>query len=107
MSIHYLGMKLTFVGPPGSTDDEFDDFTDRLMDRLDELDCVDPDLTGSLVERTAVITMGVEADDEQDAMWRFLGVLRTALHAAECNTAEWPKFVVLEQTTQDVDLATA
>ena len=96
---HYLVMDMRFVCTgPDDSDEAFDAFTDRIMDELVKLEAfqdtgiIDPDLTASLVERRASVLLGIEASTRQDATRLFLANVRCALHAAECNTADWPHY---------------
>jgi hypothetical protein len=80
------------------SDDVFDAFVDRFIDELDNLqECgpgiVDPDVAGNLAHRTVEVTMGVEAGNLEDACRLFSANIRAALHAAECETPTWPRFV--------------
>lgn len=114
---HYLVMDLDFVCTgPDDSDEAFDAFTDRVMDELVELaelddsGVSDPDLTASLANRTASILMGVEASTRDDAVRLFLANVRCVLHAAECNTADWPNYAPAEHElppVRQVDTADA
>ncbi|URN01243.1 hypothetical protein LUW76_46970 [Actinomadura madurae] len=99
MDIRYLAVDLRFVceDPAEDTDENFDAFTDAVMDALTELEdvdsgIVDPDITARITERTLSVLMGIDADTERDAVRLFSANVRTALHAAECTTADWPVF---------------
>lgn len=102
MTIHHLVADLSFEARNGSVgDDEFDAFVGRVMDELDKLqECdsgiVDPDIVGSIAQRTMSVTMGVEAASAEDASRLFVANVRVALHAAECETREWPYFAPVE-----------
>ncbi|MFD9950793.1 hypothetical protein ACFWYW_58525 [Nonomuraea sp. NPDC059023] len=97
--IYYLVMDLDFVcTQPDDSEEDFDAFTDRVMDELLKLESlkdsgiVGPDSTAGLSERTMSILMGVDASTRQDATRLFLANVRCALHAAECSTADWPNY---------------
>lgn len=100
---HYLAMDLgfTFTGTGADTDDEFDTFTDRVLDALADLERVDagvtdPDITAAIANREMTITMGVEADTPADAMRIFAANVRTALHVAGCQTAGFERTVAFK-----------
>ncbi|MFI6574529.1 hypothetical protein ACIBFB_01920 [Nocardiopsis sp. NPDC050513] len=106
MTIHHLVADLSFNARNGAdSDEEFDAFVDRLVEELDNLqECdpgiVDPDVVGSLTNRTVSITMGVEAGNLEDASRLFSANIRAALHAAECETPTWPRFVPTDKVPQ-------
>jgi len=96
---HTLIVDLSFVAASEAqdTDEAFEAFADRVYTALLDLEKVDsgicdPDITASLVERKMSIMMGVEASTHADAVRLFMANVRTALHAAECNTANWPHY---------------
>jgi len=97
---HYLVMDLGFVytGKAGTdTDDEFDAFTDQVLEALIELENVDPgltdpDITATIANREMTISVCVAADTLNDALRIFSANVRTALHATGCNTGGWPVF---------------
>lgn len=98
MTVHDLQVDLGFVcSGANDTDDEFDEFTDRVMDALCDLaqadsGIIDPDISARLAERSVSILMGIEADSFKDALRLFSANVRTALHTAECATPGWPSF---------------
>nr|WP_221442460.1 hypothetical protein [Nocardiopsis algeriensis] len=93
-----MTVDLAFENPSGlATDEDFDDFVDRFLDELDNLvesdpGIVDPDVAGSLAQRTITVTMGVEAGTVEDGARLFFANVRCALHAAESATPNWPTF---------------
>lgn len=103
---YYLTADLTFGFANGeATDEDFDAFVDRVVDELDNLqECdpgiIDPDVVGSLTERSLSILMGINADSLNDATRLFSASLRAALHAAECQTSRWPRFFPTEDQPQ-------
>ncbi|WP_028647446.1 hypothetical protein [Nocardiopsis sp. CNT312] len=116
MTVHHLVADLEFDArnAPESDDafDAFDAFVDRLIDELDNLqECdpgiVDPDVAGSLAKRTVSVTMGVDAGSLEDAMRLFSANVRAALHAAECDTSTWPRFVPTEKSPNVTHLDSA
>ena len=100
---HYLIIDMNFVCTgPDDSDEAFDAFSDRVMDELIKLQTVDPgitdpDITASLTERTMSILLGVDAASPNDAVRLFLANVRCALHAAECNTADWPNYEPVDE----------
>ncbi|ADH69260.1 MULTISPECIES: hypothetical protein [Nocardiopsis] len=106
MTTHHLVADLSFEARNGADSDrDFDDFVDRFVDELDNLqECdpgiVDPDVVGSLANRTLSVTMGVEAGTLEDASRLFSANVRAALHAAECGTPTWPHFVPKDRAPQ-------
>lgn len=113
---HYLAIDLRFVcTDPDDSDDAFDAFSDRVLDELVKLQAVDdgiidPDITGSLTNRTMSIMLGIDASTATDARRLFLANVRCALHAADCNTAGWPNYEPAEEPfppVRDADLADA
>lgn len=85
----YVEIELGFISPTGTSDEDFDDFLDSVMDELDEIGRHDVDLTASLTNRTAVF-VGVAKNEDFDDVAQLMTDLRTALHVAKCNTADWP-----------------
>ena len=94
---HYLVMDLQFksTGKAGTdTDENFDAFTDQVLDALADLEKVDPglgdpDITATIADREMSISMGIEADTLADALRIFSANVRTVLHVAGCRTAGW------------------
>lgn len=94
---HYLVMDIQFkyTGEAGTdTDEEFDAFTDQVLDALADLEKVDPglaepDITATIADREMSISMRIDADTLPDALRIFSANVRTALHVAGCRTAGW------------------
>jgi hypothetical protein len=94
---HYLVMDMGFrcTGKSGTdTDENFDAFTERVLEALAGLErvdpgLVDPDITATITDREMSVSMGVEADTFADALRIFSANVRTALHVAGCRTAGW------------------
>lgn len=94
---HYLVMDLEFryTGKAGAdTDENFDAFTDQVLEALADLERVDPglgdpDITATIADREMSVSMAVEADTFADARRIFSANVRTALHVAGCQTAGW------------------
>lgn len=90
--MYYLATDLTFMSTPDARDEQFEAFLDCVMAELERIGHPDADLAASLTARTAEILMGVVADTFEDAAIIMLSDLRTALHAAQCCTPDWPLF---------------
>lgn len=94
---HYLVMDMGFkhTGEAATdTDEEFDAFTDRVLDALADLERVDagladPDITASIADREMSVSMRIDADTLPDALRIFSANVRTALHVAGCRTVGW------------------
>jgi len=79
-------------GGPGAPDD-LERLLDRVMDELERLSNVaDPDLTASLAKGEVSIMLTVEAPDTLDAAVTAMSAIRSAFHAADVATPEWPTF---------------
>jgi len=93
----YLVMDMRFkhTGKASTdTDDEFDAFTDRVLDALADLEradpgLADPDIMAAIADREMSVSMRVDADTLPDALRIFSANVRTALHVAGCGTAGW------------------
>src|SRR5260370_15908723 len=94
---HYLVMDIQFAydGEAGTDSDEnFDAFTDVVLEALADLEGVDPgladpDITATIADREMSISMRIEADTLPDAIRIFSANVRTALHVVGCRTAGW------------------
>lgn len=86
-----LAVEVAFVSRPHGTDEQFEGFLDAVVDQLAKIDC-EVQLAASLVDRRADFATSIEAGDFTDAANSLLVDLRTALHAAGCNTSNWPTF---------------
>lgn len=93
-----MDLGFSYIGEPAEDSDEyFDEFTDRVLDALADLETADsglsaPDVTATLATREVTIAMRVEADTLADARRIFSADVRTALHAAGCGAPGWPTF---------------
>ncbi|MCO5971727.1 hypothetical protein [Actinoallomurus soli] len=109
MTVHHLGVDLSFAPASGpDRDEDFDAFVEAVMDALCDLEkvdsgLVDPDITAAIADRSISVVMGVEADTFRDAVRLFSANVRTALHAAECATPEWQ--VPFRVVDDDIPLA--
>jgi hypothetical protein len=101
----YLAVGMQFVNPDGTaTEEDFEAFLDRVIEELDNLGS-EADVTSSLARMDAEFGVGIESETFEDATASFLTALRTALHAAECNTADWPEFEAHERVIRELDPA--
>ncbi|TQS42457.1 hypothetical protein [Cryptosporangium phraense] len=82
---------------------------DCLMEKFAEIGLPEVDYSGSLAQREAEFLMTVEASDFESAVIVAMGDLRTALHAAECATPDWPDVHTLTESIRRIqpDLADA
>jgi hypothetical protein len=94
-----LAVQMTFASRPHGTDEQFEEFLDAVLEHL-ELIGREMQLSASLTKRTADFATSVVDSDLNMATAGLLMDLRTALHAAGCNTANWPAFEATEQTVQ-------
>jgi hypothetical protein len=107
-------MEFSCTDPARDTDGNFEAFLDAVMEALADLEDIDSgitgaDVTGTITRRRAAIDMSVEADSLSDAVRLFLANTRTALHAAGCDTSNWPAYKPLTPTPQvrEIDHASA
>jgi hypothetical protein len=90
VAIH-LAVEMRFESTSVSNDDQFEGFLDEVVAQLDNIGC-EVDLAARLADRVADFAATIEADNFEDAAYRFLSDVRTALHAAGCVTKGWPVF---------------
>jgi hypothetical protein len=100
-----LAAEMTFFSDPGGTDGQFEAFLDEVMDQLTAIGREDVDLAARLTDRYAEFETTVEATDFNIAGAGFMMDLRTALHAAGCNTADWPRFAPSHQHIRELQAA--
>ena len=72
---------------PARSDEEFDAFLDRVLDEFYKID-VEADYLADMEDLRVEWTITVDAEG-LDALIAATSNLRTALHAAECATADW------------------
>ncbi len=94
-----LSVEMTFVSSHPTTADDFEAFLDDVLAELEKLD-YEVNLAARLRDRVADFAASLAADNYEAAEADFLTALRTALHAAGCNTAGWPKFALKDQSTR-------
>ncbi|WBB78971.1 hypothetical protein O7606_22695 [Micromonospora sp. WMMD882] len=83
---------MIFSADPEGADEQFEAFLDEVLNQLAAIGREGVDLAARLTERYAEFETTVEATDFNTAGASFLMDLRTALHAAGCATADWPRF---------------
>lgn len=89
---------------PTSSDESFDEFLDRVLDEFEKIGIV-ADYLANLKTTSAAWTISVEAEDNLQGITNATTALRTALHAANCNTPDWFGNGEVESLVED--LATA
>jgi hypothetical protein len=72
--------------------DGLDVHLDQVMDELELLDVTDPDFSGSLARGEVEITVIVEAEGAVEATALASAAIRSAIHAAQGATPDWPAF---------------
>ncbi len=89
-------MRLTVVaecslkGECNLSDDEFDQQTDAVMEELLRLNALDPSVGGSITQREIEVEVYVEASSLDEAFRTGASQIRSALHTAGVDTANWP-----------------
>jgi hypothetical protein len=76
---------------------------DRVMEELVRLHAIDPSIGATLADGDIEITLSVEADGLEEAVQSTFATIRTAIHAAEGATPNWPEFRGEGVTAQLVD----
>ena len=99
MSDIRLAVEMTFESNPHGTDEQFEAFLDAVQEHLEAIGR-EVQLSASLVKRTTEVATSVTGPDFNMATASLLMDLRTALHAAGCNTANWPTFKATSQTVR-------
>lgn len=97
----HIAVGMMFTSDQPATDDQFEAFLDEVVNQLNNIDC-EVNLGARLSERFAEFAAAIEAHDFPSATSTFMNDLRTALHAAGCNTADWPKFEAGEHTVREL-----
>ena len=90
-----------FTSAQPATDEQFEAFLDEVVRQLGNIDC-EVNLGARLSDRFAEFATVIAAHDFPSATSMFLGDLRTALHAAGCDTAKWPRFEPGEHTVREL-----
>jgi hypothetical protein len=86
-------IELRFARPVQNGPSQFEELLDTVTDELLKIG-VDADYTASLADLTAIWTIDVPDASEQSLI-NALTALRTALHAAGCNTSMMPTHEVV------------
>ncbi|MGC5331936.1 hypothetical protein [Micromonospora sp. DT62] len=97
-----IAAEMTFFADQEGTDEQFEAFLDEVVDQLAAIGRGDVDLAARLTDRYAEFETTVEAADFNTACAGFIMDLRTALHAAGCNTADWPRFAPSQQHVREL-----
>ncbi|MET7705442.1 hypothetical protein [Micromonospora sp. NPDC005413] len=104
MRQHRIAIQMTFEGTPHGTDEQYEEFLDAVQEHLDRLGR-EVQMAASLVDRTAEFATSIEAPDFESAVNTLLVDLRTALHASECHTDDWPQYVATDRSLQELQEA--
>ena len=100
MPTFYVTTELHFAGPAWATTGDFSDYAWRLADELHDRDTeFDQGLAGALEDRTLGISMGVRAEDRDQAVLKALTAVHAVLRAVDS------PFLVTQQATPIVELA--
>lgn len=97
----HLAVQTMFISDQPATDDQFEAFLDEVVRQLDNIGC-EVNLAARLAERMAEFATAISAADFATAATTFLANLRTALHAAGCITADWPKFEASQHVVSEL-----
>ncbi len=103
MTTVHVTCDVRIVDPPAFPVDKFHERGEALMDRLMDLEDLNPDVTDMTLSGDAgraewSIAMLVVSDDDFGALTTALAIIRTALHDLGGATPEWP-------TADDIRLA--
>jgi hypothetical protein len=101
MSEIHLAVEMMFISDQPATDDQFEAFLDEVVNQLENIGC-EVSLAARLSDRVADFAATITASDFSSAATTFIGDLRTALHAAGCNTANWPRFQAGEHVIREL-----
>jgi hypothetical protein len=97
----HLAIEMMFISDQPATDDQFEAFLDEVVNQLENLGC-DVSLAARLSDRVADFAATITARDFSSAATTFLSDVRTALHAAGCNTADRPRFQAGEHVIREL-----
>lgn len=101
MTAYHLGVSMDFHSSVPSTDDQFEAFLDEVYARFEEIDR-EINLTARIRDRVASFAATVAAPDFETAISQFMVDVRTALHAANCATRDWPDFTATKRTVREL-----
>jgi hypothetical protein len=90
MGDYWVSVEWLVRSTPRASDKELEAFLDEILDQLGKIG-IEADYTADLRKRLISFDWSIEADDEVNALRRFLADMQTALHAAGARTAHWPK----------------
>lgn len=90
MSEHHIAAQIWFEEEPAGTADDFAEFVNRVQEEIDAIEAP-VSIAANLTERMIDFAAIVHTKTAEDASSELLGYARTALHAAECSTAGWPR----------------
>ncbi|MFI5844939.1 hypothetical protein ACIA8K_35090 [Catenuloplanes sp. NPDC051500] len=96
-----LALDMTFSSTPHGTDEQFEEFLDAVQEHLDALG-VEVQIAARLAERTVDFAAEIETDSFEVATNKILSDVRTALHAAGCSTAGWPRFEATKRGVREL-----
>jgi hypothetical protein len=74
------------------TPEEVEASLDRVMEELLRLGAEDPAIGGAMATGEVEISLTVDAPSPEDAVPLAMTTIRTAIHAAEGHTPNWPRF---------------
>lgn len=101
----FLAITIEFASVPHGTDEQFEEFLDNVHAELEKIGR-DVSLSARLAQRVATFAIESDTDGDTDSTEaRLLVDLRTALHAADCGTANWPTFVPRSQRVEELQPA--
>ena len=80
----------------GGNNQSFEDFLDCVMDEFDAIG-VEADYLATFNTLAAIWTISVDAESQLDALVEASTALRSALHAAQCNTPNWHSYADLQK----------
>ncbi|MEU8180685.1 hypothetical protein AB0B86_07910 [Micromonospora sp. NPDC049047] len=104
MRQHRIAIQMTLESDPHGTDAQYEDFLDAVQEHLDELEH-EVQMAASLADRTVEFATSIEAPDFESAANALLVQIRTALHAAECHTDDWPQYVATDRNLRELQEA--
>lgn len=104
MNNYNLMVTMGFRSDPHGTDDIFEAFLDQVVVELENIGR-EVGIATSLANRTADFDAVITASSFENAASALMSDIRTALHAADCHTPDWPRFVA--ESRQITELTSA
>ena len=101
MRQHRIAIQMTFESTPYGTDEQYEEFLDAVQENLDELGC-EVQMAAGLADRTVEFAAAIQAASFESAVSSLLVDVRTALHAAECHTDNWPQYVATGRNLREL-----